>query len=71
MKLVSLQTKSLMGNQLKSEVQETPSAGRFIVSINEVPFVVNFEENGEANPSSSLWIMDGFDIEILIRKLWQ
>jgi len=68
-KLVSRLTESLMGDQLTIEVQEAPPSGRFHVSINEVPAVVNFEQDVESQ--TSILYDEGFDHGRRIEKPWQ
>jgi len=70
--LVSRLTEALMGDQLTIEVQEAPPVGRFYVSINDVPAVVNFGlEDEEAQPSTTILYKDGFDQGRKIENPWQ
>jgi len=69
--LVSRLTESLMADQITIGVQEAPPSGRFYVSINDVPAVFNFKQDGESQPSTSILFKDGFDQGRRIEEPWQ
>jgi hypothetical protein len=57
--LPSLLTRSLITPRLSVIIDENPPAGRFYISINEVPSVVNFKQEEESQ--TELIITEGFE----------
>jgi len=61
MNLLSPLTQPLMGFRLTAVVQDDPPEGRFYVTINNVPAVINFEQDTEIQPTSDIVFKDGFE----------
>ncbi|MHA1280549.1 MAG: hypothetical protein ACTSQ8_25610 [Candidatus Helarchaeota archaeon] len=72
--LVSRLTQALMGYRITVNVQEIPPAGRFYLSVNDVPAVVNLVEDANSQSENAIVLKEGFDKGILLsspyRQYW-
>ena len=68
--LLSELTQGLFSKRLVISVQEDPPEGRFFVSINEVPAVVNFSNDSDKKNINEIIFDEGFDQGTRITRPW-
>lgn len=68
--LLSRLTLALIGYRVDVTVQENPPEGRFSISVNEEPAVVNFTQDAGEQTPMPIVVKDGFDKGTMIEVPW-
>lgn len=66
--LISPLTQALIGYQITATIGESPPDGRLLVSVNETPSVIYFDQDAENQNPEKVVLKDGFSQGIMLRN---